>query len=531
MSIINDGSGPKPQDTDLHPVWSNDGTTDVQALFKNPYFVPEADRAAVGQVWRNEMVKLKLDLFDIKSVVAKGAAIYNRLLPPDGDMPYEVSGYSGKFPPEACEKFRLWYNDGCREKTTDPIPGPNQPNPPIPAPGDSTRPVKVPANPVWDAQGSGDDDIKMCFTNPCWISGGSAVANEWRSKMMNFQYDASIDPNVYFDLQSFEHVKGAAQKIYNAVASKFMPLGPAKNMFSDEANEIIRLWYNQGCRRTATDPIVPAKKPLQPPSTDSSQPNFKAPPYRIRKDINTLTKEELTAYRIQIIKLNPYQVDDSLWQTGGLIHANWCLHYMEASFPWHRAHLLWLENQLEGPIPYWNFFSEKAADPTSPDSGLPQAFLDDTFEAPDGKVLPNPLRHAWARGGQSRASTGANPRQEIARDPHFEQSDSAQRAKYIRDYVPSYLSQLFQATKMERLGEPQGGGYPFTERSSGDQRLLNDLTAANPTVFYENVQQEFDGMLEQGHDNLHGTYFYAIQSPCHLETDADHRLGRAGHGE
>ena len=179
---------------------------------------------------------------------------------------------------------------------------------------------------------------------------------------------------------------------------------------------------------------------------------------------------------------------------------------MQASFPWHRAHLLWLETQIGGPIPYWNFFSSKAADPTSQDSGIPQAFLDEEFIDLEGESHPNPLRHALARRGESRASTIAAPIKEVKRAQPFEEPDGAiKRADYITTYVPGYLAQIYAATKMKKLGDPQGRGLPFTFDVAGqDPFQLNDLTPDNLAAFYANVQDQFDGVLEQAHDGLHG---------------------------
>ena len=114
---------------DEHPVWQDDGVTDVQALFKNPYWVDAAHRTQVGQDWYKYMARRGLFLFDTpgpsppaqaNNVFASGDLIYAKLLPA-GDMPIPVANFDGKFPPEALEKFRLWYNDGGRVTKADPL--------------------------------------------------------------------------------------------------------------------------------------------------------------------------------------------------------------------------------------------------------------------------------------------------------------------------------------------------------------------------------------------------------------------------
>ena len=111
--------------------------------------------------------------------------------------------------------------------------------------------------------------------------------------------------------------------------------------------------------------------------------------------------------------------------------------------------LAWLETQIGGPIPYWNFFSSRATDPDSPDSGIPQAFLDDTFKDSGGNTHPHPLRHTLARNGMSRASSKTTPITEVKRAQPFEEPDGPiKRADYIKQYVPTYLDQIYHATVM-----------------------------------------------------------------------------------
>lgn len=479
-------------DTTLYPVWNDDGSTDVQSLFKNPYFVDSKVRSSVGKYWYDEMAKFSLFLYDDEgkpnNVYDLGPEIYKRISP-QGDMPYAGSGYKGSFPPEACEKFRLWYNQGGRDKKGDQFPGPHSPTsqlktaPAAPAP----IPFKVPPNPVWDSKGT-EHDIKMCFTNPCWIESPSRNANWWKIMMENFQYDASVDPPIMLNLQKYDHVKAWARTIYTHVASQSMPIEPP--FFDDGSVEAIRLWYNQGCPKDKTE-IGHTKPPadLIPKAAPEK-------PFRVRKDINTLSTDELTKYRLALLKLHTDQVEPSTWQVAGFLHANWCLHYMQASFPWHRAHLLWLENQIDFPIPYWNFYSSNAAQPASQDSGIPEAFLADTFHDFNGKELPNPLRHALARNGVSRASLSAAAVKEVSRKAEL-LPGSDKRGDYITKNVPGYLAQIYQATQMESIGDPEGPGYAFTFAEP-------DLTDQNKLKYYKDHQHEFDGVLEQAHDNLHG---------------------------
>ena len=517
MATVNGGSTTDYTDTTLYPVWKDDGVNDVESLFRNPYFVPdqpEGNRKKVGQLWYDGMKDCwagQIRLFDIdgqdpNNVYDNGPSIHTKLSPGES-MPYDVDGYKGKFPPEALERFRLWYNQGGRQHKKDDYPGKLQPNPVIPDNTPKVRDFKVSDQPVWDATGTDEDDIKMAFTNPCWIQGGETVAKTWREAMLNFQFDAgdSVDSVVYLDLQNYEHVKWSARSIYNHVASKSMPI--QEPTWSDNACEAFRRWYNLGCPQDKSK-IGHVHKPS---GNDIISAEPVEPPFRVRKDINTLTDDELRTYRMKLLNLKPFQINDSVWQTGGFLHANWCLHYMQASFPWHRAHLLWLENQIDFPIPYWNFFSSQASNTDSLDSGIPEAFLAYEFLGDDGQVYLNPLRRALARGGRSRADKDDSaPHEEVHRKKELMIWDKkdADRVAYIKQYVPGHLEQIHAAMNMNDLGDPHTTGNIFVwdvkDRAKDDPRKLNDLGPDNDKAFYDSVKDDFDGVLEQAHDNIHG---------------------------
>ena len=505
-------------DTKTNPVWAEDNETDVQSMFKNPQFVPDKQaRSRVAKAWYDGMTGEgdnawsgdKIYLYDDddttkprNNVFEHGPEIYDKLSP-GNSMPTGVDGYKGKFPEDVLERFRVWYNQGGRKSKTDdikPVDPTQSINPYKKTPG---RVFKIVPGvvPVWDSEGKRDtttfgDDIKMAFTNPCWIPNemGASIASGWQYAMLKFQYDPHSNPIKMFDIQDYECVKGWGRSVYDHVAAKAMPI--EEPFFSDEAVEAIRLWYNGGCPKNTDDRTTPPKNPI--PSSAVEQ------PFMVRKDINTLSDAELCKYRMALLKLRTDAAEDSPWQTGGFLHANWCLHYMEASFPWHRAHLLWLETQIGMPIPYWNFYSSEAANPLSPDSGIPQAFLDDQFQDPDGHSMHlNPLRHALGRSGVSRASNAQSKATEVTRaDAFTQQKDDdadaflAKRAEYIK-HVPGYLEQIRLATTMARIGSPQGKGNAFTFAQP-------DLTTENKQEFYEKHLNEFDGALEQAHDNLHG---------------------------
>ena len=136
----------------------------------------------------------------------------------------------------------------------------------------------------------------------------------------------------------------------------------------------------------------------------------------MRRDLMSLSPAELDDYRMRIDDV--FQVansaPDAPGQTFFAVHGNWCLHYQEAFLPWHRANLLYFEHRLGMAVPYWNFMSPDAPVDGKPGAGLPQPFKDESYVHPrSGEERPNPLRHARAYHGQSKAGGSAY----VQRDP------------------------------------------------------------------------------------------------------------------
>jgi tyrosinase len=95
-------------------------------------------------------------------------------------------------------------------------------------------------------------------------------------------------------------------------------------------------------------------------------------PMRVRKDILTLSAQELQTYRekldgvLQVGSLTDPGGNRTKWQELGFLHAEWCLHYQEATFLWHCAYLRYVEELIDFPIPYWNGYAEATSDIESP---------------------------------------------------------------------------------------------------------------------------------------------------------------------
>lgn len=194
----------------------------------------------------------------------------------------------------------------------------------------------------------------------------------------------------------------------------------------------------------------------------------------------------------------------SPWQRYAYIHTNWCLHYQEAFALWHRAYLLYLEALIDCAIPYWDWMAEDASVDGSPQAGLPQAFLDETYVHPHtGEVRPNPLRYAAAKDGSSKVCARGDVNgvdcRFVQRNPLFYTQGEPFRRERTELYAMSriFQQQVVDALKFTSFSQPQGvPGYPWANIPVFDPPQKDDL--------YPNRALNFDGLYEQPHDNYHG---------------------------
>ncbi|HEV7883173.1 MAG TPA: tyrosinase family protein [Solirubrobacteraceae bacterium] len=336
-------------------------------------------------------------------------------------------------------------------------------------------------DPTWD------DTIAALFAEPFWLPEDrrASVGDEWRSCMKPL-------------LSSYENVRGSAVTIYEHLASREMPLvtDPAQ-FWPAEALALLRRWIEQGCRRSAEDPIVHDGPilPVSPPS----------PPLRVRRNILDLGQDELGAYRERLEQLGATSLDkDAQWQQIGSLHSDWCLHYQEAFLSWHRANLLWFEDLVGMPIPYWNFMSPQAATDGAPQAGLVAPFRELTYIVPStGRERPNPLRFAVAFGGRSKACQGADTPPDV--DCHYVQrfpwlytsgdDDRHKREQWLA-MLATFQQQIDYALGWSVFSTPEGApGMPWAD--------IPTFHPPQPDRLYPH-RTDFDGLYEQPHDNLHG---------------------------
>ncbi|EPS43761.1 hypothetical protein H072_2247 [Dactylellina haptotyla CBS 200.50] len=347
------------------------------------------------------------------------------------------------------------------------------------------------ADPVWE------NEIKDFFANPYWVCGEierKKLGEKWTKKMHVGEKKDSY--NFGINLADHASVTEWSRQIYLQVKSGNMPMTEHKHtLFPKAAVERFYLWMTQGHRKTHRDPIV---------ATEVKIPTYQPPPFKVRKDISTLTQTELDAYRAAIDDaLDPTSLK-SKWQELCYIHTNWCLHYQEAFLPWHRAHLMYMEFLIGCAIPYWNWMAKDAADPTSDSSGIPQAFFDETYEHPTKGKRPNPLKFALAKDGKSADGDDkscATRAKELVPGSVSEHD----RGEYIKK-MSLYQVQIVNALKLESFSIPQdylgSAGYPWANIPTfSPPQPLHDYIYD----FKEDpIDEHFDNMLEQPHDNFHG---------------------------
>ncbi|KAH6655911.1 hypothetical protein BKA67DRAFT_603635 [Truncatella angustata] len=324
------------------------------------------------------------------------------------------------------------------------------------------------------------DDILPLIRNPSWCKEKSPEKGaHWISAM---KYWSS------WSLDEFEDVKKRAVSIHQHLRSKTMPITrDPQDYWPDTALETFRNWANAGFPKDSSD--FPVPRVVIPKPQDASK------VYGVRRDIMSLSKQELAIYQSKLDDVLQVSVLGSKWQELGLLHTEWCLHYQEATFLWHRAFLLYIEKLIDYPIPYWNGFSIASSDPTSADAGIPRVFLEETYIHPkDGSVRPNPLKYALALDGKSKSGKG----QWVTRDPTLVEGPSSPDWQRKISLFSKYHEQITQALQQKTFTSKdtqEGFGIPWAN--------IPTFSDDQPDSLYP-YRLDFDGLFEQVHDNYHG---------------------------
>jgi len=199
---------------------------------------------------------------------------------------------------------------------------------------------------------------------------------------------------------------------------------------SDADIRFISDWIDAGCPAEDVDPCSPidvseslvaarARGDEEHPLSDRPANHYyqDAGGVKVRKNINSLSWEELTAFRNAVAwmkSFNAYYQDQRSFGYWARIHANDCQHGWEEFLTWHRLYLYYFELELQGydptvTLPYWDWTDEY--DPDFPATLFDAAEPDPTKT--DNGVIPEAYRcwlteKGWeqlARGGQVPAET------------------------------------------------------------------------------------------------------------------------------
>ncbi|KAK1484154.1 hypothetical protein CTAM01_13067 [Colletotrichum tamarilloi] len=328
-----------------------------------------------------------------------------------------------------------------------------------------------------------EDGISPLIKAPYWVTKNpDVIGQRWINEMLYWGK---------WDLSNYDDVRKRALGIYRHLRSKSMPVTRNPDHYWPEsALETFRMWANNGfprdsdCQPTKTSvQVIP--EPNDPPIT-----------FRVRKDIMSLSREELVVYQAKLDDILGARELGSKWQDLGLLHAYWCLHYQEATFLWHRAYLRYVEELIDFPIPYWNGYAKEAACATSKFAGIPPMFLEQTYQHPGGETRPNPLRFAKALDGKSKDGPGNFST--VTRNPILTQGPTAPGWKEKIELFKIYHEQISHALQQSTYTTSESAqhfGKPWAN--------IVDFSDKQPDEDYP-FRFDFDGLFEQVHDNFHG---------------------------
>ncbi|KAF4441157.1 Hemocyanin beta-C chain unit D [Fusarium acutatum] len=325
------------------------------------------------------------------------------------------------------------------------------------------------------------DDVLPMIKTPYWVADMPGnVGQTWIDMMEKWGGWTLSNP---------DHVKKRAVGIYRHLRSKAMPVTRnPEHYWPEDALEVFRNWANSGFPLDADDQIAQVPKEVIPKPLD--------PPihYRVRKDIMSMSREELVTYQTKLDDILQVREKESKWQELGVLHAYWCLHYQEATFMWHRAYLRYVEELIDFGIPYWNGYAKEASCETSKFAGIPPIFLEKNYIHPSGETRKNPLRFALALDGHSKQA----PNTTVTRCPVLTEGPSAPGWKEKIGLFKKYHEQISHALQQSTYTTSESAehfGVPWTN--------ITTFSDDQPDKLYP-FRFDFDGLFEQVHDNFHG---------------------------
>lgn len=151
-----------------------------------------------------------------------------------------------------------------------------------------------------------EDDILPLIQAPYWVPNDpEGVGQTWIGAMQDWGK---------WDLSNYDDVKKRSAGIYKHLRSKSMPVTRNPDHYwPEEALELLRDWANNGFPRDANAQHTPSPVPVIPEPIDP--PIF----FRVRKDIMSLSREELVTYQSKLDDVLNVRELKSKWQELGIL--------------------------------------------------------------------------------------------------------------------------------------------------------------------------------------------------------------------
>lgn len=151
-----------------------------------------------------------------------------------------------------------------------------------------------------------EDDISPLIKAPYWVTKNPEVIGQrWINEMLYWGK---------WDLSNYDDVRKRALGIYRHLRSKSMPVTRNPDYYWPEsALETFRMWANNGFPRDSD--CQPTKSPVQA----IPEPKDPSISFRVRKDIVSLSREELVIYQAKLDDILGARELGSKWQELGLL--------------------------------------------------------------------------------------------------------------------------------------------------------------------------------------------------------------------
>jgi tyrosinase len=239
--------------------------------------------------------------------------------------------------------------------------------------------------------------------------------------------------------------------------------------------QFIEDWIDDGCPETdaasieVNESLIKARArgdeeyPLAPMT--SNQVRDGQGSIKMRKNINTLTPDELKRFRAavaQMKSLDAYYQDERSFGYWARMHGNLCQHAWEEFLTWHRLYLYFFEQHLQDydpsvTLPYWDW-----TDNATPDVGasLFDAAVADPSAKTDNGVIPKAYRCFLTQDGWNLLKDG----------------------KIVPQDVLDKLLKMVQSEQCSNSGLRffHAAGINYGQNRSSDQAILRQLGEVNP---------------------------------------------------